>query len=117
MRLPFDEAELLELVHDDRGVGAVDAVRLGQLGEGHRLPAQQEQDLDPPAARAQPQPLPQLAAGAVGLDELPHQLPRGGGQVGRVGHRRPGRDRGGRGRPISGRGLGRGHARHLPLAR
>jgi hypothetical protein len=52
MRLPFHEAELLKLVHDDRGVGAVDAVRVGELSEGHRLLAEQEQDLDPAAAGA-----------------------------------------------------------------
>jgi hypothetical protein len=81
VRLPFDEAELLELVDDDRRVGAVDAVRFGQLSERHRLLAEQEQDLDPSPAGAKAQPFPQLGVGAVGLDELPHELPRGRGQI------------------------------------
>ena len=93
MRLPFHEAELLELVDDDRGVGAVDAVRVGELGEGHRLLAEQEQDLDPSPARAQAQPVPQLTVGAVGLDELPHELPGDSGQISGAGHGRDGHDR------------------------
>jgi hypothetical protein len=85
MRTAFHEAEVLQLVHDDRGVGAIDAVRLGELGEGHRMLAEQEQDADPPAARAQAEPLLEHAAVAVGVDELPHQLPGGGRKVGGVG--------------------------------
>jgi hypothetical protein len=99
VRLPFHEAELLELVHDDRGVGAVDAVRVGELSEGHRLLAEQEQHLDPAAAGAQAELLLEHLAVLVGLDELPHQLPRGSGQISDAGH-------------ITGTGLGRpGHHR------
>jgi hypothetical protein len=80
---PFHESEMLELIHDDRGVGAIDAVRLGEVGKSHRLLPEQEQYLDPPTALAQAEPVPELVSGGVGFDELPHQLPSLGRQAGR----------------------------------
>jgi hypothetical protein len=70
-----DQSMGLELVDDERRVWGVEAVDLGQLGEGERPVAELEQDLPAPGAEAEPERVSEIAVAAMRIDELLHKGP------------------------------------------
>ena len=75
VKLTFDQAMSLELVHDERRVRGVEAVGIGELGERERPVAELEQDLSSPGAESEPERVREVAVTAVRIDELLHEGP------------------------------------------
>jgi hypothetical protein len=75
VRLALNQAMGLELVDNKSRVGGVDAIGLGEIGEGHRSVAELKKDLAPPGAEAKPERLSEIDVTVVRVNELLHEDP------------------------------------------